>query len=564
MDYHQDQDVPIGTQDYNMISQENTDQFLDTNGFTLVTRKQKRQRLSDSAYEQQEPHNHQTNSNDQPCHQPPVNNHAITRLPAFLILGDGNPEAYFDTAYELTRKLECERPHLKIREESTGGKTILVPMDQQTYDELNNNPLIDGQPAPIQKIDPQTTTRKLILQGYPLNFSMRAVLAHTQVAEATRCNINGTPTKQFLITLRGPIPTHLDLKTWGTYSLRPYTPEPLRCYNCQMFGHHQSRCTRSPICGACSGKHHSQQCIDKLKAKQTVTPKCANCSGKHHAWNKHCPARKTKIQLNRDREEKWVQERLTVTPAPQGTFNWWTKRDKQITPQTPVIENTSEFPPLSSRAPQQQQPLLPQQQTNSQQHQRATAPLPTQTTPPTTASIGTQTHQDTTTQTNMETPNSSHILVNKDTLIFLAKELSVTIASFLSLQMGRDIHTDGIQACAEAVVTKIYNTIQDPAESKDQQTPQDTKTTQPRRTHSNSSNEKSTTNKKSKIEHSQGEHKSRSRSRKQTKINTGTVTLNNNTYNRDPRLNRTDPHPQELTYPHSRQTQQSASSSGTS
>lgn len=171
-------------------------------------------------------------------------------------------------------------------------------MDQQTYDELNNNPV------PIRKIDPQTTTRKLILQGFPLNFSMRAILAHAQVAEATRCNINGTPTKQVLITLRGPILTYLNLKTWGTYSIRPYTPEPLRCYNCQKFGHHQSWCTQSPICGVCSGKRSSQQCIDKLKAKQTFIPKCANCYNKHHAWDKHCPTRKTKIQLDRDRERR--------------------------------------------------------------------------------------------------------------------------------------------------------------------------------------------------------------------------------------------------------------------
>lgn len=566
-----DQDAPIATQVSNTMSQdtssEDTVQSRD-NDFIQVNRKQKRQRLSNSADEQQnqEPYNQQTNRNEQPCHQLPTNNLPPTKFPAFLIQGEGDPETYFDTAYELTRKLETERPHLKIRAESAGGKTILIPMDQQTYDELNNNPLIDGQPVPIQKIDPQTTTRKLILQGYPQNFSMRAVLAHAQVVEATRCNINGIPTKQILITLRGPIPTYIDLKTWGTYSLRPYTPEPLRCFNCQNFGHHQSKCYRPTTCGICSGRHNSRQCIDKLKAKQSVTPKCPNCSRKHHAWNKACPARKSKVQQDKDREEKWVQERLIVTPAPQGTFNWWTKRDEQTNSQSPVNLNTSEFPPLPPPASQQQQPPLPQRQPNLQRHQRASAPTPTQTTLPTTASVGTQTNQDMTTQTNMETSDSAPILVNKETMMFLARELSITIASFLSLQLGKEIHTDGIQACAEAVVTKIYNTIQNPADPKDQQTPRDTqntKTTQQIQTLNNPPQEKC---KKTKRESSQ--ETSRSRSRQKKRIDTGPITPNSHSSNRDPRFNRRnrqDPSPQEQpTCPHSQQTQQSTSSSGTS
>lgn len=569
MDFHYDEDVPIGTQDPDMMQQEttlgNTNPFSGNDGFTLVNRKSKRQRLSDSTDEQQDQkhYNQQTNSNDKPSHQPPNNTHTPTKLPAFLILGEENPETYFDTAYELTRKLETEKPHLKIRAESAGGKTILIPMDQQTYEELDNNPMIDGQPVPIQKIDPQSTTRKLILQGYPLNFSMRAVLAHAQVAEATRCNINGTPTKQVLITLRGPIPTHLDLKTWGTYSLRPYTPEPLRCYNCQRFGHHQSRCARPPTCGVCSGRHNSQQCIDKLKAKQPITTKCPNCSGKHHAWNKFCPARKSKIQLDIDREEKWVQERLVITPAPQkSTFNWWTRRDNHATPQTPVNLTTNEFPPLPPPASQKQQPPPPHRQINSQGNQTTTAPTLTQTTAPATASIGTQTNQDMTTQTNMETTNQSHILVNRDTMIFLAKELSATIASFLSLQIGREIHTDGIQACAETVVTKIVDAIQNPEVPKNKQTPQKIQSfqpTQPRRSHSKSPKGKSTTYKKTKTEHSQEERESRPRSRKHMINDTEIATLSNHTTNRDPRLNRPDAYP---TCPYSQQTQRSASSSG--
>ena len=30
-----------------------------------------------------------------------------------------------------------------------------------------------------------------------------------------------------------------------------YVPNPLRCYNCQFFGHHERRCTRKKVCANC-------------------------------------------------------------------------------------------------------------------------------------------------------------------------------------------------------------------------------------------------------------------------------------------------------------------------
>ena len=36
-----------------------------------------------------------------------------------------------------------------------------------------------------------------------------------------------------------------------------YIPNPLRCFKCQKFGHHQDRCTRPPACGKC-GKNNTR------------------------------------------------------------------------------------------------------------------------------------------------------------------------------------------------------------------------------------------------------------------------------------------------------------------
>ena len=63
-----------------------------------------------------------------------------------------------------------------------------------------------------------------------------------------------------------------------------YIPNPLRCYSCQVFGHHENKCGRHPVCCNCGEPEHcgpSGVC-DK-------PAKCVNCSGDHPANSKQCP-----------------------------------------------------------------------------------------------------------------------------------------------------------------------------------------------------------------------------------------------------------------------------------
>ena len=63
-----------------------------------------------------------------------------------------------------------------------------------------------------------------------------------------------------------------------------YIPNPLRCYSCQVVGHHETKCGRHPVCCNCGELEHcgpSGVC-DK-------PAKCVNCSGDHPANSKQCP-----------------------------------------------------------------------------------------------------------------------------------------------------------------------------------------------------------------------------------------------------------------------------------
>ena len=79
-------------------------------------------------------------------------------------------------------------------------------------------------------------------------------------------------------------------------NVEPYIPNPLRCYQCHRFGHHQDQCTLPPVCRRC-GKY------DILKDCQRVY-KCANCQGNHTAGSKDSEIWKKEKEITRLKHTK--------------------------------------------------------------------------------------------------------------------------------------------------------------------------------------------------------------------------------------------------------------------
>lgn len=78
---------------------------------------------------------------------------------------------------------------------------------------------------------------------------------------------------------------------YSAIEVRTYIPNPLRCMNCQLFGHSKNNCTSDKaLCGICS---------DELPHNVCEIKKCLNCKGEHESFSRKCPVYMEEAEIMR-------------------------------------------------------------------------------------------------------------------------------------------------------------------------------------------------------------------------------------------------------------------------
>ena len=91
-------------------------------------------------------------------------------------------------------------------------------------------------------------------------------------------------TNTFVVTFNTPtLPKQVKI-FYRLIKVELYIPNPLRCFECQRFGHHEDRCTAAPVCAKC-GKEgfcgvRSENCKGPIN--------CVNCGKDHPAYSNKC------------------------------------------------------------------------------------------------------------------------------------------------------------------------------------------------------------------------------------------------------------------------------------
>ncbi len=99
----------------------------------------------------------------------------------------------------------------------------------------------------------------------------------------TKKNGASIPTNTFVITFNKPTLPKSIKAAYLHIPVEPFIPSPLRCFNCQKFGHGQNACSQKALCARCGLEGHKDTDCPESQ------PKCANCSGNHPAYSRQCP-----------------------------------------------------------------------------------------------------------------------------------------------------------------------------------------------------------------------------------------------------------------------------------
>ncbi|GBM66002.1 hypothetical protein AVEN_152204-1 [Araneus ventricosus] len=102
-------------------------------------------------------------------------------------------------------------------------------------------------------------------------------------------------------------------------SVRTYIPNPLRCFQCQRFGHSKTSCRGTLTCARCAEVgHESTDC--------TRAEKCVNCKGEHTSFSRNCSAWKQEKEIISTKIKKQIsyqEARQLVksqTPTPGNSY----------------------------------------------------------------------------------------------------------------------------------------------------------------------------------------------------------------------------------------------------
>ena len=167
------------------------------------------------------------------------------------------------------------------------------------------------------------------------------------------------PTNTFVFTFNTPELSTIVKIGFIQAKVDVYVPNPLRCYQCQVYGHHENKCSRHALCINCGMPEHcaSGQCQRPAK--------CVNCSGDHPAnskefqqWEKEKKILKIKCEQNisfleaRKQYEQFYQAWTYASAVKPGTCSKSTETDKS----TQTDDSFTEYLKQQTQEKQQEPP----------------------------------------------------------------------------------------------------------------------------------------------------------------------------------------------------------------
>ena len=164
----------------------------------------------------------------------------------------------------------------------------------------------------------------------------------------TKRNGSLVPTNSYILTFNSPVLPNNLIINYQQYSIQPYIPNPLRCFQCQKFGHHIKNCRADPVCSKCAEKGHTfDECQNEAK--------CVNCGKNHPSFSKVCEIWKKEKQIQKLKVEKNItfeqarKEVENLTPSNKPSYAEVVKPNPDRCPTCTIIveELSKHFPDVA-------------------------------------------------------------------------------------------------------------------------------------------------------------------------------------------------------------------------
>ena len=105
------------------------------------------------------------------------------------------------------------------------------------------------------------------------------------VTDCHRIPTKSAPYELLILTFAGTVLPHRVSIGFEWCRVRPYIPNPRRCFKCQRYGHVSKNCKRPAACAKCSSSVHTHSRDDPC----SLPAHCVNCGAAHAAFDKTCP-----------------------------------------------------------------------------------------------------------------------------------------------------------------------------------------------------------------------------------------------------------------------------------
>ena len=177
------------------------------------------------------------------------------------------------------------------------GDLLLELRDKEQHNRLGKLVTFGDVPVTVSPHRSMNTVRGVVSEADLIDLSETELLEGWKEQNVTnvqrivmRRDNKEIPTKHLILTFElSELPQTIETG-YTKIAVRPYIPNPRRCYQCQRFGHGSQSCRGRLTCAKCGVQGHAS---DNCEA----TPHCVNCDGEHPAYSRSCPSWKREKEM---------------------------------------------------------------------------------------------------------------------------------------------------------------------------------------------------------------------------------------------------------------------------